>query len=121
MIPTICLSHLILLCASLITVQASAGDIEDAGVAYNRKDYSTALSLWRPLAEQGNAEAQRGLGILYENGLAVARDEKLATDLFRRAALGGDAEAEYRLGMRLVMGTRGVARDTTQGLKWVLR
>ena len=115
------LSYLVLLCASFITVRASAGAIEDARVAYSRKDYPTALNLWRPLAEQGNAEAQRGLGILYDNGLAVVRDEKLATDLFRKAALGGDAEAEYRLGMRLVMGTHDVARDTAEGLKWMVQ
>jgi TPR repeat protein len=115
------LLYLVLLCASLITVQATAGEIEDAELAYKRKDYSTALSLWRPLAEQGNVEAQRGLGILYENGLAVGRDEKLATDLFRKAALGGDAEAQYRLGMRLVMGIHGLARDTAEGLKWMVQ
>jgi len=101
--------------------QAWAGAVEDARVAYLRKDYSTALSLWRPLAEQGNAEAQRGLGILYENGRAVAKDGKLATDLFRKAALGGDAEAEYRFGLRLVMGTDDVARDTAEGLNWLVK
>jgi uncharacterized protein len=122
MIVPIRLSYLVLLCASLMTVQqAWAGAVEDARVAYLRKDYSTALSLWRPLAEQGNAEAQRGLGILYENGRAVAKDEKLATDLFRKAALGGDTEAEYRLGLRLVMGTDDVARDTVEGLNWLVK
>lgn len=98
-----------------------AGEIEDAEHAYNRKDYSTALSLWRPLAEQGNVEAQRGLGILYENGLAVGRDDKLATDLFRKAAHGGDPEAQYRLGMRLLMGTPGLEPDTAEGLKLMVQ
>lgn len=121
MIRAIRLFYLVLLCAPLITVQASADGIEDARVAYNRKDYPTALRLWRPLAEQGNVEAQRGLGILYDNGLAVVRDDKLATDLFRKAALGGDAEGGYRLGMRLVMGSRGVTRDTEEGLKWMVQ
>jgi len=116
------LSCLVLLCSSLVTVQqARAGAIEDARAVYLRKDFPVALSLWRPLAEEGNAEAQRAMGILYENGRAVAKDEKLATELFRRAALGGDAEAEYRLGLRLMMGTGNVARDTVEGLSWLVK
>jgi TPR repeat protein len=76
--------------------QALAGPLEDAKTAYDKKDYTTALSLWSPLALAGNAEAQRGLGILYENGLSVARDGRQAVDWFRKAASQGDAEAEYR-------------------------
>jgi hypothetical protein len=37
---------------------AVAGPFEDAQAAHSRRDYATALRLWRPLAEQGNAEAQ---------------------------------------------------------------
>ena len=29
-------------------------------------DYATALQEWRPLAEQGHADAQYNLGIMYE-------------------------------------------------------
>jgi len=35
-----------------------AGPLEDADVAIKRHDYATALRLIRPLAEQGNANAQ---------------------------------------------------------------
>jgi len=35
-----------------------AGPYEDGKAAYKRGDYTTALLLWRPLAEQGNALAQ---------------------------------------------------------------
>ena len=44
---------------------ANAGPFEDGWAAYNRKDYATALSLWRPLAAQGNAWAQFNLGAIY--------------------------------------------------------
>jgi TPR repeat protein len=96
--------------------QTSAEPLQDAKSAYDRKDYSTALSLWLPLAEAGHAEAQRYVGILYENGFAVARDGRRAVEWFSKAAAQGDTEAEYRLGMRFVHGDDGLPQDVPQGL-----
>jgi len=51
--------------------------------AYDRGDYDTALKEWRPLAEQGEAEAQLALGLqvpatvslnVSDNGLAAISD-----------------------------------------------
>ena len=50
---------------------AIAGPIEDGEAARDRKDYATALRLFRSLAEQGDATAQEHLGVMYENGLGV--------------------------------------------------
>ena len=47
---------ILLVCA--VTVPSFAGPLEDAGAAYDKGDYATALRLLRPLAEQGNAQAQ---------------------------------------------------------------
>ena len=81
----------------------------------------TALSLWRPLAEQENAAAQRGLGILYENGLAVPKDEAQSVIWYRKAADQGDAEAEYRLGHAYVQGASGLPRDLSQGMALMIK
>ena len=40
-------------------------DYQDAGDAYEIKDYKEAFRLWLPLAEQGNAGAQGNLGLMY--------------------------------------------------------
>jgi TPR repeat protein len=53
---------------------AVAGPLEDAKVAYDHRDYDTALRLWRPLADQGNAEAQKSLGNMYYQGQGVAQN-----------------------------------------------
>jgi len=42
--------------------------------AYAQGDYATALKEWRPLAEQGNAQAQLNLGGLYHLGRGVPQD-----------------------------------------------
>src|ERR1700732_2493995 len=42
--------------------------------ALNRKDLQTALKIWQPLAEKGNAPAEAGMGALYESGDGVKQD-----------------------------------------------
>ena len=51
-----------------------AGPFEDGRTAYNRGDYETALRLWLPLAEQGDAIVQLNLGLLYYWGHGVLQD-----------------------------------------------
>jgi hypothetical protein len=45
-----------------------AGQFEDGVAAYQRGDFATALGLFQPLADQGNAAAQTNLGVMYEKG-----------------------------------------------------
>ncbi len=42
--------------------------------AFNRGEYATAFREFRPLAEQGTAEAQFNLGRVYGEGLGVPQD-----------------------------------------------
>ena len=48
----------------------------------------------RKAAEQGDAEAQCELGVLYENGQGVPKDHRKAAEWFRKAATQGHAEAK---------------------------
>jgi TPR repeat protein len=40
-------------------------------VAADRGDYATALAIWTPLADRGDAHAQYDVGLLYEAGHGV--------------------------------------------------
>ena len=66
--------------------------------AAKRGDYATALREWKPLAEQGNADAQFNLGLMYRNGEGVQQDHEESAKWFRRAAEQGHAGAQSRLG-----------------------
>ncbi len=57
----------------LLTLAAPAWgqDFEKGMQAYNRGDYATALRELRPLAKQGNGDAQSNLGYMYANGEMV--------------------------------------------------
>ncbi len=52
---------------------ARAG-FDEGMAAYERRDYATALKEFRPLAEQGNVNAQTSLGIMYLNGYGATQD-----------------------------------------------
>ena len=92
---------LALVLATTLTTAAAAGPFEDADAAYQRGDYATALRLWRPLGEQGNALAQFNLGIMYRRGQGVPQDYAEAVKWNRLAAEQGDAEAQHNLGGQL--------------------
>jgi TPR repeat protein len=70
---------------------ATAGPLEDGQAAYQKGDYATALSNWRPLADQGNAFAQANLGLMYAQGLGVPQDYAQAAAWNRKAADHGFA------------------------------
>lgn len=53
---------------------ATAGSFNDGVAAYKAGDYATAARLWTPHAEQGDAQAQYYLGVMYANGQGVRQD-----------------------------------------------
>ncbi len=61
--------------------------------AYKRGDYATAMREWRTLAEQGDAEAQNRLGIMYLLSQGVPQDLVLAHLWLNLAARQGHETA----------------------------
>ena len=83
----------VLLIILLLGTPASAADFRKGLDAYIKNDYATALREWRPLAEQGDAQAQNNLGWMYRNGQGVTQDDKTAVKWYRLAAEQGFAVA----------------------------
>ncbi len=90
---------------------------DEATAAYQRGDYATALREWRPLAEQGVADAQYNLGVMYGEGLGVPQDYAEAVGWWRKAAEQGNAKAQYNLGLMYRKG-QGVPQDDARAVKW---
>ena len=65
--------HAVLCLALAIPLPALAG-YEEGIAAYRIGDYSTALAELHPLADQGNADAQWTLGLMYAQGSGVLQD-----------------------------------------------
>ena len=69
-------------------------DFEVGVGAWGRGDYDTALREFRLLAEQGHAQAQVNLGIMYSQGRGVPKDTVQAYRWYTLAANQGDDLAE---------------------------
>ena len=77
----------------------------------------TALKEWITLAEQGNADAQYSLGIIYDIGEGVAKDCKAAFEWYKKAAKQDNVNAQLNLGVMYING-RGVTQDYEAAAVW---
>ena len=74
------------------------------------EDYAQALDWYRRAAAQGLAEAQSNLGVMYEDGLGIAKDYAKAVASYREAAMHGASRGQYNLATMYSSG-RGVPLD----------
>ena len=86
-------------------------------VAYDRANVVSALKIWLPQAQQGDAEAQVTLGEIYEKGLGGMADPALAAQWYSKAAEQGNSRAQIDLGHLYEKGL-GVKKNTRTALKW---
>ena len=108
---------MLILAITLTANMAKADDLSDGWAAKDNGDYATVLNLWKPLAEQGNAEAQFVLGNLYDYGEGVNQDYREAVRLYRLAADQGHADAQHNLGLMYANGW-GVLQDNKKAHMW---
>ena len=85
----------VLLLALGLSEPVLAGPLEDARAAYDKQDYTTALRLLRPLAAQGDADAQFHLGVMYQVGQGVPQDYVEAHKWFNLSAARTSVDEEY--------------------------
>jgi len=94
-------------------------DFQAGVAAYDQGDYATALKEWRPLAEQGDAEAQYSLGVMYahfRHGRSV--DYGQAVHWYHLAAEQGHKMAQYKLGALYHHGEGMMPQDYGKAARW---
>jgi TPR repeat protein len=109
---------ILVLAALLATGAAPAQAGYDEGLAaYQRRDWTAAIREFRPLAAEGNAQAQARLGHMLFEGLGGQRDDVEGMRLLNAAAASGDPLAQHWLGSAYFLG-RAVPKDMAQALIW---
>ncbi|MEE2729460.1 MAG: caspase family protein [Pseudomonadota bacterium] len=99
-------------------IKTTATDCEIRGgeyVAFDRADYATALKIWLPVAQAGDAEAQTYVGEIYEKGLGLKPDYQAASIWYEKAAKQNFSRALINLGNLYEKGL-GVAQDKAMAL-----
>ncbi|MCE2510574.1 MAG: sel1 repeat family protein [Alphaproteobacteria bacterium] len=90
----------------------------DAGLnAYKEEDFAKALAEWKPLAEQGDVQAQFYLGLIYGFGQGVEKDLVEAVRWWQLAAERGNIAAQSNLGFMYKYGN-GVPQDIVLAYMW---
>ena len=107
----------VLLFSLFLGLPSYSSDFDKGLTAYNNGDYATALKEWKPLAEEGDVDAQYYLGVLYDNGDGVPQDYKEAVRWYKLAAEQGVAEAQFNLGNMYYDG-QGVSVDYKEAVRW---
>jgi TPR repeat protein len=85
--------------------------------AFSDKNYAAALLACTREANAGNQQAQRNLGVIYDQGLGVNKDPAQAALWFRKAAETGNRDATFQLATMYEAG-RGVQQSQEQAINW---
>ncbi len=90
----------------------------DEGVAaFQAGDLELAAKEFRVAAEAGNVEAQFNVGLMYERGLGVSKDERESLVWYRKSAEQGYSNAQFNLAVMYENGL-GTAVDFSQAHQW---
>ncbi|PJK31170.1 tetratricopeptide repeat protein [Minwuia thermotolerans] len=106
---------ILFVCAPLAAAEAS---FRDGLEAYRAGDHPRAAEIWEEAARAGDPAAQRNLGLMYLNGVGVARDPETAADWFRRAAEQDFAPAAANLADLYLKGN-GVEADAERAFRYM--
>ena len=75
--------------------------VRDGISAWQRADYASAVSIWTPLAQKGDADAAFNLGQAYRLGRGVPVDLAKAQSWLEKSARAGHLDAQTTLGLLL--------------------
>lgn len=102
----------------LVMTLAVRADYEEGVDAYSHEDYPTALSEFTQVAEQGDANAQYNVALMYLKGEGTGADLQQALYWFRAAAVAGQVDAQSFLGALYADG-QGVPQDDRLAAYWL--
>ena len=111
-----CASVLFALALILLAPAAYSTDHTDCATA-SQEDFAKAFQLCKPLAEQGDADAQHKVGWMYSNAKGVPQDYAEALKWYQLAAEQGWGRSQLNLGLMYDNG-QGVAQDYVEGVRW---
>ena len=99
---------------------AAAPTLEQSLAASRAGNYAAAFAGFQKLAAQNNAAAQYNLGVMYEQGHGMAKNEQLATGWYYKAAQLGHMPSQLKVGLAYDLG-KGVVQNKQQAAAKVVR
>lgn len=106
--------------ALLLTATAWAGPAQKAIEAVDARDYKAAVRIASDCAKAGDAECMYVLSQLYQDGLGLPQDDKLAYQWRYASASKGFPDAQMMLARSYETGT-GTPKDPKKAKEWYKR
>ncbi|MES1929906.1 Sel1 domain-containing protein [Salinisphaera dokdonensis CL-ES53] len=104
-----------------ITASTAFASVNNAfAQAPSDAEAAEVLKTAKPLADNGNANAQYNMGVLYDEGYGVEQDYAKARRWYEKAAAQNYAKAEHNLGIMYQSG-HGVEKDSALAAEWFTR
>lgn len=101
-------------------------DYSNGFIAYFKKDYATAINLYKSAINKGNAKAMIAMGDLYRKGEGVAKNQEEAKKWYEKGhqryvvlAQAGDAKADAELADLYYKGDK-IEKNLDKALKYYL-
>ena len=85
-------------------------DYEQGIAFYDNKDYDKAFESFKKACDDGNMRACHNLGVMYEKGNGVEKNEQKAVELYKKVCDGGEMFGCHNLGVMYTNGN-GVEKD----------
>ena len=112
------LCHLLGLLAFLfLSGTVLAQTYEEGRQAYIEGNYRDAFKILQPLALEGDSEAQKMLGIMYDYGHGVKANSEKALEWYLRSAEQGQPAVQYQVGAKYFRGD-GVKQNYSEAARW---
>ena len=106
---------------SALIVMALSGPalagFDEGVVAYQAGDVTLAVEEFRVAAAEGHSDSQFNLGLMYEQGIGVEKDEKEALAWYLKSAQLGNSNAQFNLAVLYENG-RGCDVDFKEAHRW---
>ncbi|MFT5729367.1 MAG: TPR repeat protein [Desulforhopalus sp.] len=96
---------------------SSLAGFDEGVAAYQSGDVPLAVKEFRASADEGHSDSQFNLGLMYEQGIGVGKDEKEAVIWYLKAAQQGNSNAQYNLAVLYENG-RGCDVDFKEAHRW---
>ena len=102
---------------TVIPVGARAAGYADVIDAYGRGDFVTTLRELKPM-DATDARAQYLMGVMYQTGQGLRKDDREAASWYRKAADQGHADAQFSVGLFYAEGAGGLQKDERSAVEW---
>ncbi len=103
--------------ATALPCGTAHADFEKGIAAYQANDLPLAYKEFRASADEGHADSQFNVALMFEKGIGVKKDEKEAVSWYGKSAAQGNSAAQFNLGVMYENG-RGAEVDFAKAHEW---